>query len=907
MVGEGAGGDSGTGELDARPAIGLTFLFTSPQNTPQLLERLGSSRYKTVFDEHQQAVHKSLLKFGGLEVERDPGFVAFSDPNAALSAAAAVVTSVLNHPDRDVEALGIGIGIHFGDALRAGDEFVGLEVNRAARICAVANSGQVVLSEAMVNAVSPKTQSWQFKDLGRHRLKDLGEPQRLYQLIVDGVESSFPPLRSLEAFPTNLPIQLTPFIGRTDDLNALEALLGDESTRVLTLTGPGGVGKTRLALQAAAAQVQAFSDGVYFVGLASTTDAAFLLETIAEALGLQQSDRSLLDAVASALSDRRVLVVLDNFEQLISSAGLIGSLLERCRDLKILATSRIRLGIEGERQYIVEPFIVPGVDRQMSAAALASFDSVALFVERTQAVKPSFSLTNENANAIGAICSRLDGIPLAIELAAAKSKLFAPAALLQRLTTSLPILKGSHRDAPSRQATLLNTIKWSYDLLEEKDQRLLDRLSVFSDGFTTEAAASVCGSETGLDDVARSLSTLTENSLLKARSAHAQRGISSSLGESEHFNPRFDMLVMIKEFAFDQLRQSGEVNHYQGLHAQYFTDWVKACHDRWVGDGAFAAVTRFQHEASNLNTAIDWALAQNERELALRLVSPCWPFWFLSAPWRTVQPKLQAVTEIIDHEMPATSDTAAGIFIGNAAFYMRLLQLDELEHYVRRALALPDERISLRYRAVAWFALAVLQLSRGELGQETERNYLKAQRLAERSGTKLIQDWCRADLATLEFLRGNLDKASRLFHSIISDLCDSENSYAYMMTAGSLGNIELLRGDFKQALTWAFKALDSARSIELTVMGVPEFLVVAAAALRTNKPELAATILSQADELGSKAGYTIGDTRQVREQTLATLHNQLSQSDFDKAWLQGQQLSLDEATELIEAELQGLT
>jgi predicted ATPase len=380
-------------------------------------------------------------------------------------------------------------------------------------------------------------QRFQLRDLGGHRLKDLSEPQRLFQLQIDGLPNEFPALKTLENRPTNLPVQPTALIGRERELREVANQLRRHYPRLVTLTGPGGTGKTRLALQIAADLIDDFGDGVFFVGLAPISDPELVVPTIAQTLGLrEQSGEPLLDTVNEYLREKQLLLLLDNFEQIVQAAPSVASLLASAPELKLLVTSRTLLHVSGEQNYEVPPLRLPNPGRLPEIEALAQYEAVALFIERAQAAKADFAVTNENAPAIAEISVRLDGLPLALELAAARIRVLPPQALLSRLDQRLKLLTGGAKDLPTRQQTLRGTIEWSYELLSGEEKMLFARLSVFVGGCRLDAAEAVCGPEGELGiDLLDGLTSLLEKNLVRQRE--------DPDGEPRYWNARDDQGV----------------------------------------------------------------------------------------------------------------------------------------------------------------------------------------------------------------------------------------------------------------------------------------------------------------------------------------------------------------------------
>ncbi|HEX9438481.1 MAG TPA: NB-ARC domain-containing protein, partial [Roseiflexaceae bacterium] len=529
---------------------------------------------RTAIEAHGGAVFKTV---------GDAFHAAFATAVDAVSAALAGQRALAAEAWGATGPLRVRMALHSGGAeLRDGDYF-GHALSRAARILAAGHGGQILLSAA----------SWELArdhlppdvalhDLGAHWLKSLARPEQIYQLAVPGLPAEFPPLQSLDRPTTNLPAQITVFIGRERELAALRNLLGRDDVRLVTLTGPGGTGKTRLSLQIAAEALDMFAHGVWFVSLAPIGDPDLVAATIAQALGVREAGgRPIRELLRSYLREKRTLLLLDNFEQIVDAAPLISELLAFAPGLKVLVTSRTTLHLSGEREYPVPPLGLPPTDDRrwttddrkagdptlewpnMRAETISQYEAVRLFIERAQAARADFAVTNENAPAVAEICARLDGLPLAIELAAARIKLFPPQALLGRLGNRLKLLTGGARDLPERQQTIRNTIDWSYQLLNDAEKTLFMRLGVFVGGCTIEAVEAVCNAEGDLPmDIIDGIAALTDKSLLRQ-----EEGID---GE-----PRFTMLQTIRAYALDRLEALGSAEALWQQHAEYYLALVE--------------------------------------------------------------------------------------------------------------------------------------------------------------------------------------------------------------------------------------------------------------------------------------------------------------------------------------------
>ena len=450
------------------PAGTVTLLFTDIEGSTHLLQQLGE-RYAMLLAECRTLLRTAFLTFDGYEVDTqgDAFFVAFARATDALSAAVALQRALFTAAWPDGVQMRVRIGLHTGEPARSAEGYLGLDVHQAARIMSAAHGGQILLSQATRDLVEQTLpEDVRLRDLGDHHLKDLSQPTRLWQVVIGGLPADFGPLKTLDHAPNNLPMQPTPFIGREQTVAALQQLLLRQDVRLLTLTGPGGVGKTRLALQVAAAVTEAFPDGTWWVSLAPISDPKLVIQTMYHTLGLRDvGERSPLDQLADYLRPKHLLMLLDNFEQVIAAAPHLAPLLSTCPGLKLLVTSREVLHLRAEHEYAVPALAGPSATHLPTLAAYVQHEAVALFLARAQAAQPHFQLTLDNAPTIAELCTRLDGLPLALELAAPRLKLLSPQALLARLAGQLQLLSGGARDLPARQRTMQATIAWSYELL----------------------------------------------------------------------------------------------------------------------------------------------------------------------------------------------------------------------------------------------------------------------------------------------------------------------------------------------------------------------------------------------------------------------------------------------------------
>jgi predicted ATPase/class 3 adenylate cyclase len=605
------------------PAGTVTFLFTDIEGSTRLLQHLGD-RYADVLAEYRRLLRTVAQEWGGQEVDTqgDAFFVAFPRAKDALVAAVTAQRSILSHRWPNNVSVQVRMGLHTGEPLAAETGYIGMDVHRAARICGTGHGGQILISDTtrplVEEDLSPDVR---FRDLGQYRLKDLARPQRLFQVVAGGLPTDFPPLKSLDVLPNNLPIQLTSFVGRERDIAEVKGLFS--TTRLLTLTGAGGAGKTRLALRVAAEVLEEFPNGVWLVELAALSDPTLIPQIAASALTVrEQPGRPLIATLTDYLQPMQLLLLLDNCEHLLSAcAHLAEVLLRACPHLRILATSREGLGIGGELTYRVPSLSVPDVRRPAPLDHLVQHEAVRLFIERVTFAVPTFRVTEQNAPAIAQVCDRLDGIPLAIELAAAQVKALSVERIAVRLDNRFRLLTGGSRTALPRHQTLQGTMDWSHDLLSQKERTLLRRLSVFAGGFTLEAAE-VVGSRDGLDEVEilTLLTHLVDKSLV--------------VKEEQGGDDRYRLLETVRQYAWNKLLEAGEVAELRRQHASFFLALAEAGEPHLTDADQETWLKRLDAEHDNFRAALEWSkTVAGGEETRLRLAGALWRFWNARGYW----------------------------------------------------------------------------------------------------------------------------------------------------------------------------------------------------------------------------------------------------------------------------------
>jgi predicted ATPase/class 3 adenylate cyclase len=721
--------------LPRLPTGTVTFLFTDIEGSTRLQQRVGPG-YAAVRDQHHHTLRAAFLAHDGVEVDTqgDAFFVAFPTAPAALAAACDATRALAASAWPEGGVVRVRMGLHTGAPLLTPAGYVGLDVVRAARIASAGHGGQILLSaatRALVEDALPDGTT--LRDLGAHRLKDLLRPEHLTQLVLSGLPADFPPLKTLDAHPHNLPIQPTPLLGREEQVAALCALLRREDVRLVTLTGPGGIGKTHLSTQVAAELVEDFADGVWFVRLSRLTDPTLVLATISQTLGLRECGGApLAETLREYLRAKRLLLVLDNFEQVVDAAAEVGALLDASPGLRVLVTSRTPLRLRGEREYALAPLSLPLAPERLTPERLGQYAAVTLFIECSQAARADFAVTAANAPVIAEICARLDGLPLAIELAAARVKVLPPEALLARLSAQLSLLTGGARDADERQQTMRATIAWSADLLNPAERTLFQRLAVFVGGWTLEAAEAVCAAPERVaplgHDVLDGLSALLDHSLVQQR--------------EEDGEARFTMLHVVREYALEQLEASGRLTRsdtpeqagaeaaaLRRAHAAYYLTLFQ----RSTADGPEGPrwLARLERDHDNLRAALRWARERGEGELGLRLAARAAFFWTFTGRLHEGAHWLEEMLALHDAHAAETVEAGDGSAErSHEALGARMVALGFLANYVgqtgdmARSEAMWHEVAAIAQATddLAWFALthnflAMLALARGEVAQ----------------------------------------------------------------------------------------------------------------------------------------------------------------------------------------------
>ena len=872
----------------ALPTGTITFLFTDIEGSTRLVNELGD-RYDALLAAHHELIRAALAREGGIEVstEGDSFFAAFANGPAAVAAAVDAQRAVAGYVWPDDAQIRVRMGLHTGEGRLTGDNYVGPDVNRAARIAAAGHGGQVLLSDATRALVAPRLPGGvTLRDLGSHRLKDLPEPERIWQLDIEELPVEFPPIRSLDARPNNLPLPTSSLIGRTAELATVVDLVRER--RLVTLTGTGGTGKTRLAIAAAHHLVADFEDGAFFVALQDARDRQAVAAASALALGVREKyDRDLEQGVKVFLEHRKLLLVLDNFEQVVAAgAPLVTEFLAGSPGLRIVVTSRAVLRLSGEQEFPVPPLDVPDPRQPPPLRALGQVEAIALFVQRARAVTPGFAITDDNARAVIEICRRLDGLPLGIELAAARVKLLTPSAILDRLDRHLPVLATAALDVPARQRTLHATIDWSYELLEPAERRLLARLSAFAGGWTLEAAEEVCnaGAELAIDTL-DGLSSLADKSLV--------RPVATDQVDSPD-ETRFGMLQVIREFAAEQLDTEPDAEAIRRRHAA----WVLTLAETARPELRRTDLRRWQHrlrrEEENLRTALRWALDHEDAEIGLRTASAVWDFWHYWAEVREGITWLESLLALPGAAGPNDAQARGLDALGGLVYWQgkpeRAWHLYEAAVAIRRELG-DDHALAEALFQTAWAAAA-----RYDLETATQRAE-EARDLFERSGdatsARIVTDWMVVEPVIVG--AGGDPEAARSAQNATYEMTQAlGRAHDATDALSGLAMLHRITGDpaggipVAQASIAAWHALGNLGRLPLALK------VLAALELQAGEPRRAVRLEAAARRLSEDVG---GDLYQVFGQlgdAIEEARPQLDPEEHARAVEEGRTLGLDE-------------
>lgn len=857
----------------------VTFLLTDIEGSTRLLARVGP-RYPAMVEGHRAIIADAAVRHGGntLPMGGDACLATFHSATAAIEAAVDAQRA-LSAQGWDGDVLRVRIGVHTGQAMLHHGEYFGLDLHRAARIADAGHGGQVLVSDAtQALAADDLPAQVCLLDLGLHRLKDLVAPVHLFQVEAEGLAAQFPPLRTLRSNAHNLPAQTNSLVGRSGEIAAVTSLL--ERHRLVTLTGPGGIGKTRLALHVGANMVDAFPDGVWLVELARTRDPAAVLTLIAGSLGLETSDSSVpVEVVAEALHDKTTLLIMDNFEHVIDAAPLVSTILTAAPGLHILTTSRERLALTGEHTYPVPPLSLTGLDLADSRGIP---DAVTLFVERARSLDAAFVPSQRDLEHVAAICRLIDGLPLAIELAAAQVRLLSVQAIRDRLHDGLEVLGGGQRDLPERHRTLRETVAWSYRLLSADEQRLFVRLSVFRSGPTLDAISAVCMDGLPMDTLA-GVAALVDKSLLQRR-----------VGQDGEVT--FEMLALLQEFASEAFAESEDADLVRRRHAEYFADLSERGDMGMLGADAHVWEDVLNSQLENIRAALDWAFGDGDVRLGIRIAAALNLFWYWGGPHNDGRHWIQLAMEhpdLLDDHTRGRLHTAVGFF--------GFADGDQLtsRHQWERALA--AFRSAGDEARVSWM-LGMIALSyAGDLDRYDHALALaneavaRARALDERS--RIVADALtfKGEIARL---RGDDRMAQTCYREALAIVEATSNERYVARLEANLAFIAGHEGDHQTALRLLLDALETSWKVGHRVFVAWSLSELAAPELHLGRPARAARLIGAAESALSRFGVARQPADQLEhDQTIARLADVLGHDQLDSLLAEGARLSLDEAVD----------
>jgi predicted ATPase/class 3 adenylate cyclase len=782
------------------PSGTVTLVFTDIEGSTKLLQELGD-RYPDVLADHHRLIREAFGRYDAVErgSAGDGLYFVFAGAGTAVHAAIKAQQALAAHPWPDGVVVRDRIGLHTGEPRSASEGYVGLDVHRAARICAAGHGGQLLISQTTRDLVADQLPpDCTITDLGPQRLRSFDSPQRLYQVSAPGLQREFPPPRTTDAPRNNLQIEVTSFVGREREIEAASAIL--QRSALLTLTGPGGVGKTRIGLRLARTLLEQFEDGAWVVECGNMADADFLLPSVASTIGLTEANRpSLLGSLVEHLKGKRLLLVLDDCDPVLSEcAALAEAIMRACSAVRIVVTSREALGVSGEAILPIASLTIPEMEGSITPADLEASESCRLFVERARAVQPSFAVTLQNARSVAQVCRRLDGIPLAIELAAARVRALPVEQIASRLDDRFRLLTGGSRSAAARHQTLRATIDWSYDLLSTTERAVLRRLSVFAGGATLEAAEFVCaGDPVDPIDILDALGRLVEKSLVLTDPASTEA--------------RFRLLETVRDYARERLVTAAEADPTMRLHRDWYVELVdQASASFFQGPEPVAWLKRLDVEHDDLRAVLEWCLDQpGEGQVGLRMAAGLWRYW-------EIRGHLAEGRGWLDRMMAASGDQTSALRgnaltgAGNLAFMQGDLRAASSFHEASLALhRLLGDHQSIAYAANN-LANSVLQLGDHARARAL---YEEAVALAAEVGDVRGMTFGSINLAEIATLKGDRATADALHDEILATIRQLGDPWMEAFALDTFGRAVSRAGDREAARSLYTRALSILRDV----------------------------------------------------------------------------------------------
>ncbi len=864
------------------PSGTVTFLFTDVEGSTRLLQEAGEL-FSTLLENHHHILRESFTRHGGIEVDNagDGFFFAFASVQEAAAGAVAAQRGLAAHPWQNGFSVKVRMGIHTGVAKLSLGKYVGLDVHKAARIMSVAHGGQVLLSQSAASLLGNQPpEETSLRSLGDFLLKDLSKPESLFQMVFNDLPSEFPPVRCHFSRKNNLPFRATSLLGREEALEEICQQMRRTDLRLLTLVGPGGIGKTSLSIEAGRFLLDDFEDGVFLVLLAPLKDPDFVGAAIAQSLGLSlHNNITVIEQVQEGIGEKSMLLILDNFEHVVSAAPMVGKLLESCPNLKILVTSRIVLRLRWEWELPVPPLTLANPVQLPPLESLSDYPSIALFSQRAAAASPRFSLDDGNAPAVAEICCRLDGLPLAIELAAARIKILPPQAILSRLGKRMDLLRGGGCDLPERHQTLRQAIGWSYDLLQPEEQALFRRLGVFAGGFNLESAEALA-LETGEPafDVLDGIASLVDQSLVRVM-------------DSQAAEPRYLMLETILEFAQSCLRETGEEISARNAHAKWFLQMAEESEPHLTGPDSKKWLDGLERELDNLRSALQWLLQTHHAEWSFRMGTALWRFWairgFLPEGMQTLKSMLALPAEHVNAELRAQTLNALGTLTHELSDYKESYSI--LEQALELWRKTGDKKgLATTLNNLGWAAIQIGNFAQGAaLSQEAfelhqEIGYIRGMAVAMnnlgfvsfcQSNFQEMDEFIRRHYSLMEQgqdkrgmaysllvkswglqERGNLGISQELINSanqILREVGDRQlQSWANTMQGWTL----FLSGDYESAHHTFLSNIDEATQVHNRMIVSYDLIAFGASEWMLGRPEIGKSFLEESISFARRQG-----------------------------------------------------
>lgn len=920
------------------PSGTVAFLFTDVEGSTRAWQAHGAAMGRAIA-RHDDLMRAALSAHGGhvFKTVGDAFCAVFATVPNAIASAIEAQRALEETTWEEVGPIRVRMAVHVGAAEERDDDYFGPAVNRVARLLSAGHGGQVLLSlpaaELVRDSLPPNVA---LRDLGEHRLKDLARPEHVYDVLIHGLSTDFPPLVTLDARPNNLPVELTPFVGREREASVLREMLLRPEVRLLTLLGAGGVGKTRLALQVAADLIDVMPDGVFFVPLAAISEPGLVVPAMAEALSVRETGgQPLAQAITDRLRNSTALLLLDNFEQVVEAGPLLSDMLRECRQLKVVVTSRSVLHLSGEHEFVVAPMGLPKVSggKRMSADLALGSDAVRLFELRARAVKGDFTLTDDNATVVVEICRKLDGLPLAIELAAARVRMLTPQAMLPRLESRLKLLAGGARDRPERQQTLRGAIAWSYDLLPPDQQILLSRMSVFAGGSFFEAAETICGglpsSDLDLDsddsvlpeiDVFDGIGALVEHSLLRE--------------EDVDDDARYTMLETVREYGLERLSASGEDAEVRRRHAGFFLSLAEKAASELRGPGQGQWIRRLDVDDDNLRSALAWMLETGASPMALQLGRALNGYWRHRGhltEGRTWLERALALDGDVEQSLTAKVLNNLGNLANELGDYTRARSAYEASlaiwrelgerHIIamvlnnlgklagsqgdyERARTLLDESLAILQELGDQSQTAVVLHNLGEIahheGDMDEARSLHQQALSIRRNLRDASGaaYSASALAHVLHHQGDHQAAIELLHNGVTEFREIGDRLGLSLALGRIADLAREAGNHVEAGRHFAESLTLLREIGAQ-LSVERLEGVAALARDRGRLEPAAQLLAAASSMRESIGHPLPPVALARQgELIDELRAHLGDVAFAAIWEKGRQLLPEVAIEV---------